>query len=271
MQTTSNQSYALAQVMEAFGSLTPLKAAKPKTEFNLDPLFVSAVKHSVLHNALMLPYDAYNKAYGINYVPASINGSYGHGSLHELDKLLSSPIGQTLMLPREKKMASDITQYYQQKYTMNALKDANITNYHRDVLGLLNGDKKSLDDQEIGLITMLPLFYEYDMKLDNLMDGKVQTDAQSGGTPSTTRYKLKFLDKLTKNTKSSKEHNYFFTDEFNRVYMISIDSYQKLIAFFEHFIKSNEWIEIKGHTITVTHSHSYGILQFVNKWEPVIA
>jgi hypothetical protein len=260
---TVNLTLDLTDVMQTFG-----KTIRPPDTFNLDPLFLSTVKHDILHHNLMLPYDEYNKRNNSPGLALSlhIGDVYGSGSLKELDVLLSSPTCSSMVFPREQKMADDITEYYQHKYTLNALKNVQLTQFHEDVVQLVTSKRKTLNDMEIGLIVMLPLFYEYDMCLDKIMEGKVMHPP----TPS-QKHKLKFLKKLTKKTKATTEYNYFFMDDRNQVYLITLDRYQKLTHFFEHFINSNEWIEINGHVQVATHSHSHSMYRFFKNWYPTFS
>jgi hypothetical protein len=127
----------------------------------------------------------------------------------------------------DREIASTIRKYYSQQIVMWALKGIKLTSFREDLKTYLNGEGNKFVENTIPLVTKLPYFYDYDIKLDEIK--REFTTDLSGYNPITTNipdkhsYILTPIKSLFRKTKKTKCIEYWLKDNYNRAYKIEIE------------------------------------------------
>ena len=127
----------------------------------------------------------------------------------------------------DREIANSIRKYYSQQIVMWALKGIKLTSFREDLKTYLNGEGNKFVENTIPLVTKLPYFYDYDIKLDEIKR-EFTTDLR-GYNPSTTNipdkhsYILTPIKSLFRKTKKAKCIEYWLKDNYNQAYKIEIE------------------------------------------------
>jgi hypothetical protein len=140
--------------------------------------------------------------------------------------ILDSAIFENLT-DNDREIASTIRKYYSQQIVMWALKGIKLTSFREDLKTYLNGEGNKFVENTIPLVTKLPYFYDYDIKLDEIK--REFTTDPGGYNPITTNipdkhsYILTPIKSLFRKTKKTKCIEYWLKDNYNRAYKIEIE------------------------------------------------
>jgi hypothetical protein len=139
--------------------------------------------------------------------------------------ILDSTIFENLN-DNDREIASSIRKYYSQQIVMWALKGIKLTAFREDLKTYINGEGNKFVENTIPLVTKLPYFYDYDIKLDEIKR-EFTTDTE-GFNPATNKpskhsYILTPIKSLSRKTKRVKCIEYWLKDNYNRAYKIEIE------------------------------------------------
>jgi len=150
----------------------------------------------------------------------------------------------------DREIASTIRKYYSQQIVMWALKGIKLTSFREDLKTYFNGEGNKFVENTIPLVTKLPYFYDYDIKLDEIK--REFTTDLSGYNPITTNipdkhsYILTPIKSLFRKTKKTKCIEYWLKDNYNRAYKIEIEHNNPLQPLWDKTFNSSK-LEILGY------------------------
>lgn len=156
-------------------------------------------------------------------------------------------------------LAEKIRSHFRNKLTMTVLQGKTLSSFRQDVANFLEKDysyKKGAVDglnpsdgflypnKLLGLVTKLPYFYEYDIKLKEVFEGSYSI-IQGYYGKFTHHEKVKFKKRLSVNTRTQQAHEYWFETSQNDMLMIPIKSDNPLDHLFNRLVNSGD-LEIAG-------------------------
>jgi hypothetical protein len=163
--------------------------------------------------------------------------------------ILDSTIFENLN-DNDREIASTIRKYYSQQILMWALKGIKLTAFREDLKTYINGEGNKFVENTIPLVTKLPYFYDYDIKLDEIKR-EFTTDTE-GFNPATNKpskhsYILTPIKSLSRKTKRVKCIEYWLKDNHNQAYKIEIEHNNPLQHLWDKTFNSSK-LEILGYT-----------------------
>ena len=163
--------------------------------------------------------------------------------------ILDSTIFENLN-DNDREIASSIRKYYSQQILMWALKGIKLTAFREDLKTYINGEGNKFVENTIPLVTKLPYFYDYDIKLDEIKR-EFTTDTE-GFNPATNKpskhsYILTPIKSLSRKTKRVKCIEYWLKDNYNQAYKIEIENNNPLQHLWDKTFNSSK-LEILCYT-----------------------
>ena len=163
--------------------------------------------------------------------------------------ILDSTIFENLN-DNDREIASTIRKYYSQQILMWALKGIKLTAFREDLKTYINGEGNKFVENTVPLVTKLPYFYDYDIKLDEIKR-EFTTDTE-GFNPATNKlgknsYILTPIKSLSRKTKRVKCIEYWLKDNYNQAYKIEIEHNNPLQHLWDKTFSFNK-LEILGYT-----------------------
>ena len=122
----------------------------------------------------------------------------------------------------DREIADSVRKYYSQQIVMWALKGIKLTSFREDLKTYLNGENNKFVENTIPLITKLPYFYDYDIKLDEIKREFIM-DSEGHNPSGKHSYILTPIKSLFRKTKKNKCIEYWLKDNYNRAYKIDIE------------------------------------------------
>jgi hypothetical protein len=112
--------------------------------------------------------------------------------------------------PHDREMAEATRKYYRDRYTMDALKGKQLTQFQTTLYGIVGGENPILSDQ-IGILMKIPYFYVEDTTLDAIFseNKSVRRDSVIAENFEDTITPLAYT---FASRKSHEMHQYWFTD-----------------------------------------------------------
>jgi hypothetical protein len=164
--------------------------------------------------------------------------------------ILDSTIFENLN-DNDREIASSIRKYYSQQILMWALKGIKLTAFREDLKTYINGEGNKFVENTIPLVTKLPYFYDYDIKLDEIKrEFTTDTDGfnpAATNKPSKNSYILTPIKSLSRKTKRVKCIEYWLKDNYNQAYKIEIEHNNPLQHLWDKTFNFNK-LEILGYT-----------------------
>jgi len=150
----------------------------------------------------------------------------------------------------DREIANTIRKYYSQQILMWALKGIKLTAFREDLKTYINGEGNKFVENTIPLVTKLPYFYDYDIKLDEIKR-EFTTDIErfnpAANTPSKNSYILTPVKSLSRKTKRVKCIEYWLKDNYNQAYKIEIEHNNPLQHLWDKIFNSSK-LEILCYT-----------------------
>jgi len=164
--------------------------------------------------------------------------------------ILDSTIFENLN-DNDREIASTIRKYYSQQILMWALKGIKLTAFREDLKTYINGEGNKFVENTIPLVTKLPYFYDYDIKLDEIKR-EFTTDTEgfnpaATNKPSKNSYILTPIKSLSRKTKRVKCIEYWLKDNYNQAYKIEIEHNNPLQHLWDKTFNFKK-LEILGYT-----------------------
>ena len=165
-------------------------------------------------------------------------------------KNILDPVVFQNLIDSDREIANTIRKYYSQQILMWALKGIKLTAFREDLKTYLNGEGNKFVENTIPLVTKLPYFYDYDIKLDEIKR-EFTTDTEGFNTvatnnPSKHSYILTPIKSLFRKTKKAKCIEYWLKDNYNRAYKIEIEHNNPLQHLWDKTFNQDK-LEISGY------------------------
>lgn len=159
----------------------------------------------------------------------------------------------------DRELAGIIRQYYRGKLVFAKLRGDTLTKFRKDLEKFIATDwvpYTEIPDSYIGMITRLPYFYEHDIIL---VADVFETDHHKNKKTVVSKepVKLTYIRSLEEHLKKHPTIKYWFKDENENRFLISIEKTNSLIPSWEEFLKKSV-IEINGNYV----ERSYDSLHF---------
>ena len=171
----------------------------------------------------------------------------------------------SMITNEDRELASDISDYYSKKIMWNNLKGGEQSNYRKDLSTFLHGDRKKIEEKMIPLIYMLPSFYNFDTKFDELKKLCSQDFEIVTGKVKNVSHKVKPIGKLQRKTKNSDSKQYWMIDDNGIPYLFSVAPKNTLLPLFESFFEEESFtISGLAHTRQIDDSKYYSITNLLS-------
>ena len=151
--------------------------------------------------------------------------------------------------PEDRVQAQAIRDYYNQRYTMRALKGRQLTEYQQKTAQFLSG-LHHLTTEELGLLYKLPYFYEEDRALEKVVSQTTSVKFQLPHLSQLTDYTLVPLVEIFKSRKGGEFVEFVYQDQNNQAVMIMIRASDNMVAMLRGLFRQPS-IKIQGHTAIV--------------------
>jgi hypothetical protein len=165
----------------------------------------------------------------------------------------SQPLGISTVLDRtlldnvtqdDRVRAESIRDYYSKKFTVWSLNGMKLSNFREDLKIFIHSDGKIFTENMRPLVYRLPEFYDYDIEFDNMFSEHNMKVSRHGLNDKITK-KLTFTKKLIKRTRLNTMHEYWFTDEFDNLNLLSLRKETPLLSLLDLCIREPIVIETK--------------------------
>ncbi len=141
--------------------------------------------------------------------------------------------------------ANVIRDYYSKKIMVLKLKNEGFTAFREDLNTFIHSEGKTFKESMLPLAYRLPEFYEYDVEFEK-MAFEYNREVKRYESPHEIHtVPLKFIKKLSVNTKRQKRKEYWFSDRHNNLVLLSLESSNPLLSLMDLTVDKND-ITING-------------------------
>ena len=161
-----------------------------------------------------------------------------------ITKLLDSELFR-LVTEEDIAHANVIRDYYSKKIMVWKLKNEGFTAFREDLNTFIHSEGKTFKESMLPLAYRLPEFYEYDIEFEK-MAFEYNREVKRNNDPNVVTVKqLKFIKKLSVNTKRQKRKEYWFSDRHNNLVLLNVESSNPLLSLMDMTVDKND-ITITG-------------------------
>ena len=168
----------------------------------------------------------------------------------------------------DRDQAQAIRDYYNQRYTMRALKGQQLTEYQQKTAQFLSG-LHHLTNDELGLLYKLPYFYDEDCAFEQVTEQTASVEYKHPYRSVITDYQLTPVVEIFKSRKGGELCCFFYRDQNGQGVKISCRSSDS-IAYMLRSLFNQPTIHVRGHTalegIDTVESH---YVRRLTQWELV--
>lgn len=167
----------------------------------------------------------------------------------------------------DRTMAQQIRDYYNQRYTMMALKGRQLTEYQQKTAQFLSG-LHHLTTEELGLLYKLPYFYVEDTGLDCIVDSTQSYDVSPDRDHA--EYTLTPVKEIFRSRKGGEIVQFWYQDQNNYPVLIECKSTDQLLNMLRGLFKQSK-IQVRSYTklMRVSGIHDHRGLRLFG-WELVL-
>jgi len=194
------------------GSSLPFQMAERVTEYKEDPLVLSCVVKRLLE--------------------------LGQGYRDMNDTTTVAEITD-----QDRALAKNIKEYYTKKFFWRALSNNRpLSDYRRRLINLLENSIRSCRDQDCGIYYKLPYFYEEDLVYDEFKKTFDTSKLSDLGNARQTLFlkQLTFLRTSFSGQRKNKIVRYWFNDDNNWLYGLSLTKDNPLLEIFDNYLKEHQ-------------------------------
>jgi len=161
-----------------------------------------------------------------------------------ITKLLDSELFR-LVTEEDIAQANVIRDYYSKKIMVLKLKNEGFTAFREDLNTFIHSEGKTFKESMLPLAYRLPEFYEYDVEFEKMAFDYNREVKRNDDPHVVTVKQLKFIKKLSVNTKRQKRKEYWFSDRHNNLVLLSVESSNPLLSLMDITVNKND-ITITG-------------------------
>lgn len=164
--------------------------------------------------------------------------------------------------PVDFELADQVKDYYSKKLTWLKIKGKTLTKFRKDLSTFLytsfddETGRYTTPDYYSGMAYRLPYFYVYDTELDKIFSDKIPYDF----LPFVGSKVLHFIKRLPRHSQRTAFFDYFFVDEHNFKYCISLMKDNPCISLYENIVNKYP-IVVTGKFKPVKQDHNYYSLE----------
>jgi len=166
------------------------------------------------------------------------------GTYPTITKLLDSELFR-LVSDDDIAQANTIRDYYSKKIVVLKLKNVGFTSFREDLNTFIHGDGKMFKENMLPLAYRLPEFYEYDVEFEKMSFDYNKEVKRIDDPHVVTVKQLKFVKKLSVNTRHNKRKEYWFSDTYNNLVNVNIETSNPLLSLLDMVVDKSD-IKIKG-------------------------
>jgi hypothetical protein len=133
------------------------------------------------------------------------------------------------IIDEDRKFADIIRDHYCKKVLIWKLKNNRLTSFREDLAEFINTDGKRFKEKMMPLAYRLPEFYEYDIEFEKILFDH-NREVKHDNTVDRSVKNLTFVKTLKVNSKKFKRNEFWFSDEFNNLVSINIESHNPLLS-----------------------------------------
>jgi hypothetical protein len=161
-----------------------------------------------------------------------------------ITKLLDSELFR-LVTEDDIAQANVIRDYYSKKIMVLKLKNVGFTSFREDLNTFIHGNGKTFKESMLPLAYRLPEFYDYDVEFEK-MSFEYNKEVKRIDEHHVVNVKqLKFIKKLSVNTRHNKRKEYWFSDSYNNLVNVNIETSNPLLSLLDMTVDKTD-IKIKG-------------------------
>lgn len=161
-----------------------------------------------------------------------------------ITKLLDSELFR-LVSEDDIAQANVIRDYYSKKIMVLKLKNVGFSSFREDLNTFIHSNGKTFKESMLPLAYRLPEFYDYDVEFEK-MSFDYNKEVKRIDEPHVAMVKqLKFIKKLSVNTRHSKRKEYWFSDGYNNLVNVNIETSNPLLSLLDMTVDKND-IRVKG-------------------------
>lgn len=131
--------------------------------------------------------------------------------------------------PHDREIAAVTRKYYRDRFTMNALKGKQLTEFQQTLYGIVLGEQPILKDQ-IGIIMKIPYFYVEDTTLDNIFANTKSVGLEPLYIAETREDEITPCAYTFATRRRFESHQYWFVDSQGRTTMWTAASNNPLVS-----------------------------------------
>jgi hypothetical protein len=161
-----------------------------------------------------------------------------------ITKLLDSELFR-LVTEEDIAQANVIRDYYSKKIMVLKLKNEGFSAFREDLNTFIHSEGKMFKESMLPLAYRLPEFYEYDVEFEKMAFEYNREVKRNDDPHVVTTKQLKFVKKLSVNTKRQKRKEYWFSDRHNNLVLLSVESSNPLLSLMDMTVNKND-ITIAG-------------------------
>lgn len=160
--------------------------------------------------------------------------------------------------------ANKIRAYYDQKFTVLALKNVELSPFRKELKSIIKTDGTKFKESIIPIAYRMPEFYEYDLEFEELLFGYNREVVNAEVLEKSTK-QLSLVKTFTVNSKRSKRKEYWFKDEHNNLVTYFVERSNPLSGLADKFFENDVRIEAvfkkrerDGYEFLKMHSINFG-------------
>lgn len=146
---------------------------------------------------------------------------------------------------QDRALAKNIKEYYTKKFFWRALSNNRpLSDYRRRLINLLENSIRSCRDQDCGIYYKLPYFYEEDLVYDEFKKTFDTTKLSDLGNSRQLLFlkQLTFLRTSFSGQRKNKIVRYWFNDDNNWLYGLSLTKDNPLLEIFDNYLKEHRTV-----------------------------
>lgn len=150
-----------------------------------------------------------------------------------ITKLLDSELFR-LVSTEDIAHANIIRDYYSKKILLWKLKNINLTPFRQDLNEFIHGKGETFKEKMLPLVYRLPEFYEYDIEFEKMSFEYNKEVKHYDNQAAYDEKQLKFIKKLSVNSRSHKRKEYWFSDNNNNLINLNFDINNTLLSLLDN-------------------------------------
>jgi len=179
-----------------------------------------------------------------------------------LERAAKQSIANVAVSNEDHELAYRIRYHYSTQLSVEILSNKPLSSFRSSLIDFLKTDGRSFDKSQLGMITSLPSFYEYDKKLEWISHQFNLYDLNS----HRGKLSLYFVDSLTKKNRGIKREEFWFkVKDTDHPVLLTVNQENVLLNFWKKYLDKDRHILLDGWFSLRTNSRNFPHL-LAEKW-----